>query len=179
MQDEIAIQGHGRVYIVPLEDILEKSDKHLFQINPLVSHPGQLMFDASAESLLGVEGFKTAHAAQLILNPIAPAGLGSLPHHDVVMKRPYHTSGTGNTTGDKSKIQINRYILRQELEKLFREANVLYWARSLRWVSSTALMVRMLVVSAKYPRECSPVIAVVVADAFLCIAGTSQDFEML
>ena len=47
------------------------------------------------------------------------------------MKRPYHTSGTGNTTGDKSKIQINRYVLRQELEKLFREANVLYWARSL------------------------------------------------
>ena len=92
----------------------------------------------------------------IILNPIAPAGLGLLPHHDGVMKRPYHTSGTGNTTGDKSKIQINRYILRQELEKLFREANVLYWAGSLRWVSSTALMVRMLVVSAQYPRECSP-----------------------
>ena len=164
---------------VPLEDILEKSDKHSFQINPLVSHPGQLMFDASAESLLGIWGFKTAHAAQLILNPVAPAGLGSLPRHDVVMKKPYHTSGTGNTTGDKSKIQINRYILRQELEKLFREANVLYWARSLRWVSSTALMVRMLVVSAQYPRECSPIIAVVVADAFLCIAGTSQNFEVL
>ena len=48
------------------------------------------------------------------------------------------------------------------------------------WVSSMALMVRMLVVSARYLRECSPVIAViVVADVCLCIAGTSQDFEVL
>ena len=48
------------------------------------------------------------------------------------------------------------------------------------WVSSMALMVRILVVSAQYLQECSPVIAIiVVADACLCIAGTLQDFKVL
>ncbi|KIO10693.1 hypothetical protein M404DRAFT_20945 [Pisolithus tinctorius Marx 270] len=115
---------------LPLEDILENSNKHSFQINPCTSHPGQLIFNTSTESLLGVGAFKMAYAAQLILTPPAPTGLGSLPRHDVVMKRPYHSTGDGNLK-DKSTIQIGRYVLQQELEKLFWEANVLYWSQSL------------------------------------------------
>ncbi|KAI6115138.1 hypothetical protein EV401DRAFT_2073755 [Pisolithus croceorrhizus] len=98
-------------------------------INPVASHPGQLMFDSSLDSLLGVGGFKTAHAAQLVLTPPAPVGLGSLPRHDVVMKRPYYKPNDGAQT--ESRIRFNRYVLSQEAEKLFREANVLYWAKSL------------------------------------------------
>ncbi|KAI6146730.1 hypothetical protein BKA82DRAFT_4015567 [Pisolithus tinctorius] len=77
---------------LPLEDILENSNKHSFQINPHSSHPGQLIFNTSMESLLD--------------------------------------TGDGNLK-DKSTIQIGHYILQQELEKLFQEANVLYWSQSL------------------------------------------------
>ncbi|KAI6006423.1 hypothetical protein EDC04DRAFT_2583001 [Pisolithus marmoratus] len=88
------------------------------------------MFDLSSDSLLGVGGFKTAHAAQLVLTPPAPVGLGSLPHHDVVMKRPYYKP-SDPVAQSKSEIRFNRYVLSQEVEKLFCKANVLYWAKSL------------------------------------------------
>ncbi|KAI6035740.1 hypothetical protein EDC04DRAFT_2571510 [Pisolithus marmoratus] len=115
---------------VSLENILENSDQHSFQINPVTSHPGQLMFDLSSDSLLGVGGFKTAHAAQLVLTPPAPVGLRSLPRHDVVMKRPYYKP-SDPVAQSKSEIRFNCYVLSQEVEKLFHEANVLYWAKSL------------------------------------------------
>ncbi|KAI6017879.1 hypothetical protein EDC04DRAFT_2576613 [Pisolithus marmoratus] len=76
-------------------------------------------------SLIGVGGFKTAHTAQLLLNPIVLLGPGSLPWHTVVLKRPYHG---GDSTANK---QYKHYVLVQELPLLFWEANVLYWALSL------------------------------------------------
>ena len=114
---------------LPFHEILEKPDKHSFQVNPLLSYPGQFIFDTSVNSLVGAGGFKTAYSAQLVLTPPASLGLGSLPCHDVIMKRPYHTFG--NPTNDSSKVRFNHYVFCEEVEKLFREANVLYWAKLL------------------------------------------------
>ncbi|KIO08753.1 hypothetical protein M404DRAFT_22604 [Pisolithus tinctorius Marx 270] len=107
-----------------LEEILDDTDKHAFSLNHAKSFSGQLHFDTSSCSLLGVGGFKTTHHAYLLLNPVVPSGLGSLPRHPVVLKRPYHG-------GDSANKQYKRYVLAQELPLLFQEANILYWAKSL------------------------------------------------
>ncbi|KIO08033.1 hypothetical protein M404DRAFT_135048 [Pisolithus tinctorius Marx 270] len=107
-----------------LEEILNDTDKHAFSLNHAKSFSGQLHFDTSSHSLLGVGGFKTAHHAYLLLNPMAPSGLGSLPRHPVVLKRPYHGGNSANK-------QYKHYVLAQELPLLFWEVNVLYWAKSL------------------------------------------------
>lgn len=110
---------------VRLEEILDDTDKRAFVLDEKRSFNGQLHFDTSSNSLLGVGGFKTAHVAHLLLQPIAPVGLGSVPRHRIVLKRPYHG---GESTDNKL---YKRYVLAQELPILFREANVLYWAKAL------------------------------------------------
>jgi len=114
-------------------EILENPGKRSFQVDPQVSYPGQLFFDTSIGSLVGAGGFKTAHSAQLVLTPPAPSGLGSLPRHDVIMKRPYDNLGStpqSNSTNGTGR-KFNRYAFCEEVEKLFKEANLLYWAKSL------------------------------------------------
>ncbi|KAI6112962.1 hypothetical protein F5141DRAFT_1214280 [Pisolithus sp. B1] len=110
---------------IHLEEILDDTDKHAFGLDQEHSFNGQLRFDTSSDSLLGVGGFKTAHIAHLLLQPTAPTGLGSLPRHMIVLKRPYFV---GESTTNRV---YKRYMLAQELPILFREANVLYWAKSL------------------------------------------------
>ncbi|KAI6014195.1 hypothetical protein EDC04DRAFT_2904255 [Pisolithus marmoratus] len=56
-----------------LEEILDGTHKCTFELNHEHSFSGQLRFNTSLDSLLGVGGFKTAHIAHLLLNPIAPS----------------------------------------------------------------------------------------------------------
>ncbi|KAI6144577.1 hypothetical protein BKA82DRAFT_4016766 [Pisolithus tinctorius] len=114
-------------YLIPtlcLEEILNDTDKHALSLNHAKSFSGQLHFDTSSHSLLGVGGFKTTHHTYLLLNLMVPSGLGSLPRHLVVLKQPYHG-------GDSTNKQYKCYVLAQELPLLFQEVNVLYWAKSL------------------------------------------------
>src|SRR6267154_2605511 len=76
-------------------------------------------------------GFKTAHPGWLTLTPPPVSELGSVPRHKIVVKRPFHKvyPYAGGSTG--SKFKIGRFPAVDELPKLFRKANVLYWASSL------------------------------------------------
>ncbi|KAG2368058.1 hypothetical protein BDR07DRAFT_1270710 [Suillus spraguei] len=75
-------------------------------------------------------GFKTAHPGWLTLTPPPVSGLGSVPRDEIVVKRPFHRvfSQAGGST---EAFKIGRFPVVDELPKLFREANVLYWASSL------------------------------------------------
>ncbi|KAI6098337.1 hypothetical protein EDD16DRAFT_1663647 [Pisolithus croceorrhizus] len=113
------------ILTIRLEEILDDTDKRAFGLDQEHSFNGQLCFDTSSDSLLGVGGFKTTHVAHLLLQPTAPTSLGSLPWHMIVLKRPYFV---GESTTNRV---YKHYVLAQELPILFREANVLYWAKSL------------------------------------------------
>ena len=102
---------------LPFHEILEIPDKCSLTVNPLLLYPGQLIFDTSVDSLIGAGGFKIVYSAQLILTPPAPSGLGSLPCHDIIMKWPYHISGT--PPNDSSKVCFHCHVFHQEVEKLF------------------------------------------------------------
>ena len=124
-------------------EILNNPNMCAFKLDHVDSYSGQLLFNTSAEAVLGVGGFKTAHSAQLILSPLASSGLGLLPRHMVVLKQPYYrvdADGDANATQEKhsaskKESKFKCYVLAQELLKLFREANVLYWAKSLMQVT--------------------------------------------
>jgi hypothetical protein len=89
-----------------------------------------LMVDISHDSTIGMGGFKTAHPGWLTLTPPPVSGLGSVPRDEIVVKRPFHRvfSQAGGST---EAFKIGRFPVVDELPKLFREANVLYWASSL------------------------------------------------
>ncbi|KAJ8592360.1 hypothetical protein M405DRAFT_889756 [Rhizopogon salebrosus TDB-379] len=81
--------------------------------------------------MAGVGGFKTAHHGWLTLFPPPVSGLGSLTRHKVVVKRPFHkVFPPGQSTGPSS-YKIGRFALADEVPKIFKEANVMYWAKSL------------------------------------------------
>ncbi|KAG1750360.1 uncharacterized protein EDB91DRAFT_1024717, partial [Suillus paluster] len=79
---------------------------------------------------IGIGGFKTAHAGWLTLMSPPTAGLGSRAQHDVVVKRPFYKVYPKSTPASLD-YRIGRFALTDELPKLFREANVLYWAKAL------------------------------------------------
>ncbi|KAG2115279.1 uncharacterized protein F5147DRAFT_569258 [Suillus discolor] len=81
------------------------------------------------QGLIGVGGFKTAHTGWLTLTAPPKTGLGSVAHHKVVVKRPFHK--VFPTAANFGPYKIGQYSLADELPKLFRKANVLYWAKSL------------------------------------------------
>ena len=85
---------------------------------------GSIRFDRSADGLIGVGAFKTAQSAQLILLPARHSGIGSRSNHDIVLKRPYIET-------PKPGPPFMRYKLVDESNLLYREANVLYWAKAL------------------------------------------------
>ena len=99
--------------------------------------------DQTPGSLIGVGGFKTAQSGLLMLTPPPWSGLGSKPSQDVVVKRPYFvhsilpadtSSGPppgGGKHGKREKHRIQCLTLADELPKLHREANTLYWAKAL------------------------------------------------
>ncbi|KAG9311681.1 hypothetical protein JVU11DRAFT_7918 [Chiua virens] len=110
---------------LPFTQIL-KPEHRSFNVNMSDLSPGQIRVDQTPRSLIGVGGFKTAQAAQLILSYPLNFGLGSRSGQSVVAKRPYIRQE--NLEG---KPPFPRYVISDELDKLFREANVLYWAKAL------------------------------------------------
>ncbi|KAG1847348.1 hypothetical protein DFJ58DRAFT_843236 [Suillus subalutaceus] len=83
---------------------------HSFSVDNADSSVGYVTIDTSPEGRIGIGGFKTAHTGWLTLMLPPTSGLGSRARHDVVVKRPFE---------------------KDESAKLFREANVLYWAKAL------------------------------------------------
>ncbi|KAG1807525.1 uncharacterized protein BJ212DRAFT_1485636 [Suillus subaureus] len=66
-----------------------------------------------SEGFIGIGGFKTVNAGWLTLTAPPRTGLGSVAYHKA---GPY---------------KVSWYLLIDELQKLFREANILYWSKSL------------------------------------------------
>ena len=87
-------------------------------------HPGQLRL-SSEDSFIGAGGFKTAYTATLLLSKLTQTGIGSQPCENIVAKRP--SIRQGKICGPPWRC----LAVKEESEKLFCEANVLYWAKSL------------------------------------------------
>ena len=97
------------------------------------TYPGRLRVDPT---FLGIGGFKTAQSGLLMLMPPSASGLGSLPHQDIVVKRPFFTPAsaapsTSNAERQQPHRRIARFSLLDELPKLHCEANTLYWAKAI------------------------------------------------
>ncbi|KAG2340230.1 hypothetical protein BDR05DRAFT_890202 [Suillus weaverae] len=78
--------------------------------------------------MLGAGGFKTAHPGWLSLTPLVESGLGSIPGQNVAVKRPFHKVFP---SASSFMYKIGRFSSVNEIAKLFKEANVLYWSHSL------------------------------------------------
>jgi len=100
--------------------------KMAFDIKAADVFSGTVRLDLSVNSIIGVRAFKTAQSAQLTLSPLMHTGIGSGPNCEIVLKRPYiddHPAEPGPP--------FTRYSLKDESNILYREANVLYWAKAL------------------------------------------------
>jgi hypothetical protein len=92
-----------------------------------VSH---IMIDSSIEGCIGIGGFKTAQQGWLMLT-VPPSGLGSWASHKVIVKRPFHRVYPQGKPASSTEYKIGHFVPADELPKLFREANILYWAKAL------------------------------------------------
>ena len=135
-------------YSIPtpsLETMLSKKN-YSFTISAAQSTIGQLTIDGSHANLIGIGAFKTAHPGWLTLTSTSPTATGleaSMSCQYVVVKRPFFYVNTSGKTpsnvpalDDTTKIKkfltkIGCYSLVDEMQKLFREANVMYWAKCL------------------------------------------------
>ncbi|KAG2335888.1 hypothetical protein BDR05DRAFT_1006358 [Suillus weaverae] len=112
----------------PLADILKNPVYHSFQLDPTQSMIGKLMVNSSSCSMLRAGGFKTAHPGWISLAPLVESGLGLIPGQNVAVKRPFHKVFP---SASSFMYKIGRFSLVDEIAKLFKEANVLYWSHSL------------------------------------------------
>ncbi|KAG1740962.1 hypothetical protein EDB19DRAFT_1974957 [Suillus lakei] len=112
----------------PLADILKNPGYRSFQLDPTQSMIGRLTVNSSSRSMLGAGGFKTAHPGWLTLTPLVESGLGSIPGQNVAVKRPFHKVFP---SASSFMYKIGHFSSADEIAKLFKEANVLYWSRSL------------------------------------------------
>ncbi|KAG1878330.1 hypothetical protein F4604DRAFT_1680016 [Suillus subluteus] len=120
------------VLTCPLSVILEDPEIHTaFRMNTESSYGGRLTVQTSTNDMLGVGGFKTAHPGFLTLSSAPETLLGSRPHQKVAVKRPFYKKYPPGSSKNPMNFTIGRYTITDELPKLFREANVLYWARAL------------------------------------------------
>ena len=135
-------------YSIPtpsLETMLSEKN-YSFTISAAQSTIGQLTIDGSHANLIGIGAFKTAHPGWLTLTSTSPTATGleaSTSHQYVIVKQPFfyiNTSGKAPSNvpalDDTTKIQnflpkIGHYSLVDEMQKLFREANVMYWSKCL------------------------------------------------
>ncbi|KAG2352477.1 hypothetical protein BDR07DRAFT_1480291 [Suillus spraguei] len=116
----------------PLSVILDDPKLHAaFRTDTELSHSGRLTVQTSTDDMLGVGGFKTAHPGFLTLLSAPEIPLGSRPRQKVAVKRPFYKKYPPGSSTNPINFSIGRYTISDELPKLFREANVLYWARSL------------------------------------------------
>ncbi|KAG6374561.1 hypothetical protein JVT61DRAFT_3910 [Boletus reticuloceps] len=104
------------VNLCPFDEILNDcmqsnaaENRAAWQLDPMGGLAGQIMVNKSPKGLVGAGTLKTAYNGK------------------VVAKQPFFRSSS--TTGKLNIIQ--RYTLLTNLSKLFREANILYWAKSL------------------------------------------------
>ncbi|KAG2134217.1 hypothetical protein BD769DRAFT_1665245 [Suillus cothurnatus] len=122
---------HIQFYLIPtrpLADILKNVKYRSFILDSSQSITGQLTVNASTRSMLGAGGFKTAHPGWLSLTPLTKSGLGSIAGQPVAVKRPFHKV---YLPPGSPLYKIGRFALADEIPKLFKEANVLYWSNSL------------------------------------------------
>ncbi|KAG1893352.1 uncharacterized protein F5891DRAFT_1196492 [Suillus fuscotomentosus] len=112
-----------------ITDLLLHKQHHSFLVDTAESSIGQLTIDTSTDGFIGIGGFKTANAGWLTLTAPPKTGLGSVARHKVVVKRPFEK--VFPTAMKVGAYKVGRYSLVDELQKLFREANVLYWSKSL------------------------------------------------
>jgi hypothetical protein len=112
-----------------ITDLLQNAQYHSFSVDTAESSIGQLTIDTSMEGFIGIGGFKTVHAGWLTLTASPRTGLGSVPRHKVVVKCPFYKVFPTATKAGPYK--VGRFALTDELPKLFREANILYWSKSL------------------------------------------------
>lgn len=111
----------------PITELISGPGNAAFDIKTATVYSGNVRLDLSLQAVIGVGAFKTAQTAKLTLSPLAPSGIRSQLNHNVVLKRPYV-----NTTGFAiPEPPYARYNISEELEKVFRETNVLYWAKAL------------------------------------------------
>ncbi|KIK73216.1 hypothetical protein PAXRUDRAFT_179000 [Paxillus rubicundulus Ve08.2h10] len=80
--------------------------------------------------------FKSAHPGWLTLTAPPIKGLGSQAHHKVVIKRPFYRVYSDAAT-QSGPYKIGQYSLADDIKKLFVEANVLFWAKSLLQLTYT------------------------------------------
>ena len=94
-----------------------------------------LSVETSLNKMIGAGGFKTAHPGWLTLFSAHPTiletELGSRPQQNVAVKRPFYKIYPPGSSNAPGNFAIGRYVIKDEMAKLFREANVLYWAGSL------------------------------------------------
>ncbi|KAG2353893.1 hypothetical protein BDR07DRAFT_1382720 [Suillus spraguei] len=113
-----------------LNDLLKYTQYHSFSVDNADSSVGYVSVDMSPEGCIGIGRFKTAHPGWLTLMSPPTSGLGSQAHHDVVVKCPFYKVYPKGTPASFD-YRIRRFALANKLPKLFREANVLYWAKVL------------------------------------------------
>jgi hypothetical protein len=90
---------------------------------------GYVTVDTSPEGHIGTGGFKTAHTGWLTLMLPPTSGLGSRAWHDVVVKCPFHKVYPKDAPASLD-YRIGCFSVTDKSPKLFREANVLYWAKA-------------------------------------------------
>ena len=111
-----------------INEILDDEEKRAFDIQSGTLYPGQLQLDGSSAGLVGVGGFKTTQLTQLMLGTLRSSGIGSQACQHIVVKRFYIRKSAPDNDG---KMCFNRLTISDKLEKLYHEANILYWAKSL------------------------------------------------
>ncbi|KAG1718697.1 hypothetical protein EDB19DRAFT_1920136 [Suillus lakei] len=119
-------------YSIPtqqLNDLLKCTRYHAFSVDNADSSV-YVTVDMSPEGRIGIGGFKTAHAGWLTLMSPPMSGLGSTARHDVVVKHPFYKVYPKGAPASLD-YKIGHFALMDKLPKLFREANVLYWAKAL------------------------------------------------
>ena len=101
--------------------------KMAFDIKTAELFSGNIRLDRSTDAILRVGAFKTAQSAQLMLSPLTRSGMGSSPNYKIVLKRPYINDNPEEPAGPP----LSWFALKDESNILYREANVLYWAKAL------------------------------------------------
>ncbi|KAF8436836.1 hypothetical protein L210DRAFT_3647645 [Boletus edulis BED1] len=103
-----------------------RSMSNAFDIKMVERFSGHIRVDANETTMLGVGAFKTAQAIELTLFPLRSSGIGCIASHSIAGKRPYL-----NPTGGIGCRPYIRFSMGDESRRLYREANVLYWAMAL------------------------------------------------
>ena len=116
-------------YPIPVRDFNDLVDKKVaFDIRGMEADlfSGNIRLDLSANALIGVGAFMTVQSAQLMLSPLRDLGIGSSPNHRIVLKRPF-------INDDPTEVgpPFAHYVLKDETNLLYHEANALYWVKAL------------------------------------------------